>query len=183
MLQTFYPGEYLESVYAIDFEKLWQEGCRGLIFDIDNTLVPHDAPADKLVEALFGRLKKTGFSCCLLSNNKEQRVRQFNRNLQVDYIHKAGKPRTGSYKKAMELLGTDTSNTLFIGDQIFTDVWGANLAGIPTILVKPLDPREELQIILKRYPERVVLYFYEKKLKKEARKPGKQKPSRGRRKK
>lgn len=83
----------------------------------------------------------------------------------------------------MELLGTDTSNTLFIGDQIFTDVWGANLAGIPTILVKPLDPREELQIILKRYPERVVLYFYEKKLKKEARKPGKQKPSRGRRKK
>ena len=164
MLQTFYPGEYLESVYAIDFEKLWQEGCRGLIFDIDNTLVPHDAPADKRVEALFGRLKKTGFSCCLRSNNKEQRVRQFNRNLQVDYIHKAGKPRTGSYKKAMELLGTDTSNTLFIGDQIFTDIVGAKLAGIHAILVEPINPKEEIQIVLKRYIEKIVLFFYRRSL-------------------
>lgn len=162
MLQTFYPGEYLESVYIIDFDRFYREGYRGLIFDIDNTLVPHDAPADARVEALFVRLKQLGFACCLLSNNNELRVQRFNEKLQVNYIHKAGKPRVANYKKAMALLGTDTSNTLFIGDQVFTDVWGANLAGIRTILVKPLNPKEELQIILKRYPERLVLHFYKK---------------------
>ena len=57
-------------------------------------------------------------------------------------------------------MGTDASTTLFVGDQIFTDVMGANLAGIQTILVEPIDPKEEIQIILKRYPEKLVLFFY-----------------------
>jgi predicted HAD superfamily phosphohydrolase YqeG len=62
----------------------------------------------------------------------------------------------------MEMINTDRSNTVFIGDQLFTDVIGANLAGIQTILVHPLDPREQFHIILKRYPEKLVLYFYAK---------------------
>ena len=60
----------------------------------------------------------------------------------------------------MEKMGTDVSNTIFVGDQIFTDVCGANLAGIRTILVKPIHPKEEIQIVLKRYLEAVVLFFY-----------------------
>ena len=67
----------------------------------------------------------------------------------------------------MRLMHTDTSHTLFIGDQIFTDIWGANRAGIRTILVKPINPKEEIQIVLKRYPEKVVLHFYKKWLKKQ----------------
>ena len=60
----------------------------------------------------------------------------------------------------MEIMGTDFSTTLFVGDQLFTDVWGANLTGIYSILVKPIDPKEEIQIVLKRYLEKIVLFFY-----------------------
>ena len=64
-------------------------------------------------------------------------------------------------------MGTTTENTLFVGDQIFTDVYGANRAGIHTILVKPIHPKEEIQIVLKRYLEKIVLFFYTRKRKKE----------------
>lgn len=162
MLQIFYPSEYLDSAYVIDFEKLYQQGYRGVIFDIDNTLVPHGAPADGRARQLFARLKELGYQCCLLSNNKEPRVKMFNEKIQVHYIHKAGKPRIANYKKAVQQMGTDVEHTLFVGDQIFTDIWGANRAGIRTILVKPIHPKEEIQIILKRYPEKIVLHFYKK---------------------
>jgi len=64
--------------------------------------------------------------------------------------------------KAMKLMNTDKKNTIFIGDQLFTDVWGANRAGIRTILVKPIGKKEEIQIVLKRYLEKIVLYFYKR---------------------
>lgn len=160
MCSFLYPGEYLESTYCIDFDKLYQQGYRGIIFDIDNTLVPHGAPADERAILLFRHLKELGYSCILLSNNKEPRVRMFHDAVHVRYIYKAGKPKPSSYRKAMAQLGTDPSNTLFVGDQIFTDVAGANLAGIRTILVKPIHPKEEIQIVLKRYLEAVVLFFY-----------------------
>lgn len=162
MLKRFYPGEYLESAYGIDFEKLYEEGYRGIIFDIDNTLVPHGAPADERAKTLFATLKKLGYQCCLLSNNKEPRVKMFNDEVQVNYIFKAGKPKVGGYQRAMELMGTNRENTLFVGDQIFTDVYGANRAGIRTILTKPIHPKEEIQIVLKRYLEKIVLFFYKK---------------------
>ena len=60
----------------------------------------------------------------------------------------------------MERLGTDKENTLFVGDQLFTDIWGAKKAGIRTFLVKPIHPKEEIQIVLKRYLEKIVLFFY-----------------------
>ena len=155
-----YPREYINSTYEIDFDKLYKQGYRGIIFDIDNTLVPHGAPADERAISLFTHLKEIGFSCMLLSNNKEPRVKMFNDAVDVDYIYKAGKPRPSGYKKAMHRLGTTTDNTLFVGDQIFTDIVGANLAGIRTILVKPIHPKEEIQIVLKRFLEKPILAFY-----------------------
>lgn len=169
MLEGFYPDEYLDSTYEIDFEGLYEKGYRGVIFDIDNTLVPHGAPADERSKALFKRLKAIGYRIMLLSNNKEPRVKLFNDEVKVDYIFKAGKPSVKNYVKAMETLGTGKENTFFVGDQLFTDVWGAKKAGIRTYLVKPIHPKEEIQIIIKRYLERIVLYFYKKKLKKEGR--------------
>lgn len=77
MLERFYPGEYVDSTYAIDFDRLYEEGYRGVIFDIDNTLVPHGAPADERACALFAHLKELGYHCMLLSNNKEPRVKMF----------------------------------------------------------------------------------------------------------
>ena len=76
------------------------------------------------------------------------------------YIYKAGKPNPAKYRQAMKDMGTDEKNTLFVGDQIFTDVWGANKAGIHSILVKPIHPKEEIQIVLKRYLEKIVLISY-----------------------
>lgn len=168
MFDMFFPDRYVASTYVIDFEKLYEEGIRGLIFDIDNTLVPHGAPADKRAIALFKRLKNIGFKCCLISNNQEPRVAMFNEPIQVDYVYDAHKPSTKNYKKAMEIMHTDTSNTIFIGDQLFTDVWGAKRAGIQNILVKPIHPKEEIQIVLKRYLEKIVLHFYMKSKKKNA---------------
>lgn len=159
-MSFFYPGEYLESTYAIDFDRLYQAGYRGVIFDIDNTLVPHGAPADERAIALFSHLKELGYTCMLLSNNKEPRVKMFNDAVHVSYIYKAGKPNPANYRKAMEKMGTTADNTIFVGDQIFTDVMGANLAGIRTILVKPIHPKEEIQIVLKRLIEKPVLFAY-----------------------
>jgi HAD superfamily phosphatase (TIGR01668 family) len=96
----------------------------------------------------------------LLSNNKEPRVKMFNDAVHVSYMYKAGKPKPSGYREAMRRLGTDTSNTIFVGDQIFTDVMGANLAGIRTILVKPIHPKEEIQIVLKRFLEKPILWCY-----------------------
>ncbi len=167
MLEQFYPDEYLDSTYDIDFKKFYEKGYRGIIFDIDNTLVPHGAPADRRAEELFQRLKELGYSCCLLSNNQRPRVERFNEKIQVYFIENAHKPSRKNYRKACGLMGTGTDNTLFVGDQLFTDVWGAKRSGIYSILVKPIHPKEEIQIVLKRYLERIVLYFYRKSLQRE----------------
>ena len=166
MFNKFFPDEYMASTYVISFEKLFEEGYRGVIFDIDNTLVPHGAPADERAKKLFARLENIGFQSCLLSNNQEPRVKMFNQDIQTNYIYNAHKPSTKNYVKAMEKMGTDKENTLFVGDQLFTDVWGAKRACIRNILVKPIHPKEEIQIVLKRYLERIVLFFYKKEQKK-----------------
>jgi len=86
----------------------------------------------------------------------------FNEEIQTNYIFNAHKPSTKNYKKGMEIMGTTPENTIFIGDQLFTDVYGAKRAGIRNILVKPIHPKEEIQIVLKRYLEKIVLHFYRK---------------------
>lgn len=162
MFRRFYPRQYLASAYDIPYERFREKGVRGVIFDIDNTLVPHDAPADGRARELFAHLRGLGFDTCLLSNNKERRVAEFAGQVGSRYIFKAGKPSVKGYEQAMEEMGTDRKTTLFVGDQLFTDIWGANRAGIYSVLTKPINPREEIQIVLKRIPERLVLRFYER---------------------
>ena len=161
-MSFLYPGEYIDSTYSIDFDKLYKEGYRGIIFDIDNTLVTHGSPADERAIALFRHLKELGFECLVLSNNKEPRVKSFAEQVDIKYI----------YRLAMIRLGTDTGNTLFVGDQIFTDIIGANLAGIRSILVAPIDPHEEIQIVLKRYLEKPVIACYKRHAKRIAKRAG-----------
>lgn len=162
MFEGFYPKEYRNSTYEINFEDFYEKGFRGIIFDIDNTLVPHGMPADERAIALMKRLKKIGYRVTMLSNNKEPRVKMFCDAVDAPYIFKAGKPNPQNYRKAFVEMGTNEKNTLFVGDQIFTDVWGANKAGLHSILVRPIHPKEEIQIVLKRYLERIVLYFYQR---------------------
>lgn len=163
MLKSFYPDHMITSAYDIPYEKLYERGIHALIFDIDNTLTEHGKPATKRTIVLMERLKKIGFRVCLLSNNKEARVKMFNEPIQVDYIYKAGKPKRSGYEQAMEKMGSTIKNTVFIGDQLFTDVWGAKRTGIETYLVEPIDKQEEIQIVLKRYLEKPILYSYKKK--------------------
>ena len=165
MFERFFPDEYVASAYVIPFERLYEEGYRGVVFDIDNTLVPHGAPADDRARKLFQRLGDIGFASCLISNNKEARVKMFNKDIGTNYIFNAHKPSVRNYIRAMEIMGTDRAITVFVGDQLFTDVWGAKRAGIHSILVKPIHPKEEIQIVLKRYLEKIVLHFYKKSLK------------------
>jgi hypothetical protein len=162
MLERFYPDHEEVSAYGIDYESLYNQGFRGIIFDIDNTLVPHGAPADEKAIEFFKRLRQIGFSTLLLSNNKEPRVKSFADDVKSLYIYKAGKPSLKGYEEAMKKMGTDTKTTIFVGDQLFTDVWGAKKAGIRTYLTKPINPKEEIQIVLKRRLEKVVLYYYHK---------------------
>ena len=167
MLERFYPDYEIESAYDIDYRGLYQKGCRGIIFDIDNTLVPHGAPADERAVDLFDRLHELGYATLLLSNNKEPRVKSFAQQVNSLYLYKAGKPGRAGYLKAMELLETDRSSTLFVGDQLFTDVWGARRVGITSYLTRPIHPKEEIQIVLKRKLERIVLFFYHRRKRKQ----------------
>ncbi len=162
MFKRFYPNNYVDSTYSIDFEKYYDLGYRGILFDIDNTLVEHGKPATKRAVELFEELRRIGFNTCLISNNKEPRVKPFADLVKSDYIYDAHKPSTKNYRKAMEIMGTTLGNSMFVGDQLFTDVYGANRAGMYTVLVKPIDKKEEIQIVLKRKLERIVLHFYKK---------------------
>ncbi len=163
MFNTFFPDAYLDSVHDVDFEAFKEKGYKAVLFDIDNTLVCHGAPATPEIIEFFEKLRDMGYQAMVMSNNKEPRVKSFAEAVGgIGYIYKANKPAKKSYLHCMEVMGTDISNTLFVGDQLFTDVWGAKRCGIHSILVKPINKKEEIQIVLKRYLERIVLHFYKK---------------------
>lgn len=166
MLKQFYPRERRESTYEIPFEEFYKQGIRGVIFDVDNTLVPHDAPADSQARELFQNLRRIGLESCLASNNKEPRVKKFAQDVGTRYIYKAGKPKRRGYLEAIKKMKIKPEETIVVGDQIFTDIWGANRTGLYSILVKPINPKEEIQIVLKRIPEKLILYAYERTKKK-----------------
>ena len=160
LFKKFYPDEYPDSTYEIDFEKKYEDGFRGVIFDIDNTLVPHGAPSDERSRTLLKGLMELGYKVMLLSNNKKARVDMFNEEIGALTIFRANKPSKRGYLRAMEEMGTTKDNTLFVGDQLFTDVLGAKNVGIHTILVKPIDKKEEIQIVIKRIFEKPILAEY-----------------------
>ena len=167
----FFPKKVVRSTYSINFKKYYKNGYKGVLFDIDNTLVPHGEAADDKAIKFFQKLRDIGFKFCLISNNKEERVRTFADKVGAPYIYDAHKPSTEGYNKAMDIIGTDVNETIFVGDQVFTDVFGGNRASLYTILVRPIHHKEEIQIVLKRYIEKPILFFYKmrdrKKLKKE----------------
>ena len=170
MFERFFPDTTVSSTYAIDYEKLYEEGFRGILFDIDNTLVEHGKEATGQAKKLFVRLKKIGFECCLISNNKKKRVHMFNEEIGVHSVFNAHKPAKKGYYYAMELMNTRPENTVFVGDQLFTDIFGAKRIGLKNYLVKPINEKEEIQIVLKRKLERIVLKEYRLKKREEKRK-------------
>lgn len=161
MIERFFPSEHYDSIFEVDYEKLHIQGFKGIMFDIDNTLVPYDVPhPTKKVIDLFTKLKSMGFKICLVSNNNETRVLKFNEKLKVYAIPKASKPMRRKLRKAMGLMGTNLRDTVLIGDQIFTDVLGGNRIGVKTILVMPVSEKDEWITKIKRGAEKVIFSLY-----------------------
>lgn len=160
MFRNFYPTVYYESAYEVDFSEIYHKGYRGLLIDIDNTLVEHGAPSNDRSEAFFKQLHGIGWKTCIISNNDDKRVNPFAAVNNTPYVCKAGKPLAAGYLKGMDIMGTDVSETLFMGDQMFTDILGANHAGLRSILVKPVKIDRKPFILLKRAGEVIVKFFY-----------------------
>lgn len=105
MLEKYYPYEYAQSVFQIDYQKLYDRGFRGIIFDIDNTLVHHGDCSTSEIDDLFRRIQGIGLKTILLSNNDRERTERFIKNIDTPYICDADKPEPGNYLKAVKLLG------------------------------------------------------------------------------
>ncbi|WZL80000.1 YqeG family HAD IIIA-type phosphatase [Vallitaleaceae bacterium 9-2] len=160
-MKQLYPDEYVSSIYKINFKRLWQKGYKGLMFDLDNTLAPYDRehPDEELIR-LFDTLKKIGFKIALVSNNNAQRVHKFNTRLNVDAFPRANKPLTRQLRIAIRNLNIESKQTVFIGDQLFTDVWVGKRLKCRTILVKPIQDKEQWVSRIKRGLETKILRQY-----------------------
>jgi HAD superfamily phosphatase (TIGR01668 family) len=156
-----YPSLIVDGIRDITTEVLDKNHIKGLILDIDNTLVPnHVAEADENAIQWVERIKAAGYKVCIVSNAAKKRVIKFNDKLQLYALHRAMKPMTTAFRKASRMMGLKNENVAVIGDQIFTDVYGGNRAGMFTILVKPIDEREGKFVQIKRIFEKRVLRQY-----------------------
>ncbi len=154
---SFKPTMYMESIYHADFNKIYEMGYRVLLIDLDNTLVPHDVsdPTNESVE-LIDNLKSIGFEVVILSNNNEKRVSIFAKPLNVDYMFSTRKPLKFKYLRLVKAKGFKTKEILCIGDQIMTDVFGANRLGYANMLVEPLAKKDILWTKPNRLMEKFV---------------------------
>ena len=160
MLERWYPWDWAPNVFAIDYAKLQALGYKGILFDIDNTLVHHGVDATPKVEALFRELDAMGMKTLLLSDNSAERIQRFNKHIGVPYIAEAGKPDPAAYRRGAKMLGLPVEQVVCIGDQVFRDIRGANSAGLDSILVDFIRLPGETHYGKKRVLEKVILWFY-----------------------
>ena len=139
---------------------LKKHGIKGLILDVDNTLTTHDnpVPAEGIVKWLEN-MKKSGIKLIIVSNNHAERVKPFADSLGLDFVSDSGKPLKKGYVAAMKKMGLSPQETGAVGDQLFTDVWGANFAGVKMLYVEPmeLEPKSKRFIRFKRVLEKPFL--------------------------
>lgn len=157
MYKKLCPDLRVASIYGIDLQKLWDDGVRGVIFDLDNTLVEwnNNCPAPELLQWMRG-VKERGFKVCLLSNNSAQRVQDVARLLEIPFFAPARKPLRRVFRKALRSMALEPGQTAMVGDQMFTDVLGGNRLGMFTIWVKPISTKEFLGTKFTRMLEKAV---------------------------
>ena len=149
-----------KDAYSIDYEALYEEGARVLLFDIDYTLVPHGAPADDRAKTLIRELAAKGFQILFLSNNNGNRAEMFAKDLPARCVTKAMKPLPKGYAEAVRLSGCKKEQAVLIGDQLFTDVLGARLYGLAAILTGRVDTERELSLRIKSKIEKALFLIY-----------------------
>lgn len=158
-LEIFRPREYLNSIYEVDFGGLRNRGYSALILDLDDTLLPRELiEISPVLYSFIEGIKDKGFSICLLSNNlNPERVQKVGKVLDLPVITLAGKPFPFAYQKAFKLLNKTAKESVTIGDQLFMDILGGNLAGIYTIFVKHMTQETSFWRRLMRRAEQFVL--------------------------
>jgi HAD superfamily phosphatase (TIGR01668 family) len=163
VITSFVPNQYVPSIYNINLEELKAKGMKSIIVDLDNTLVESNCrdATPKLIEWLQ-QLQQMGFKVMIVSNNNETRVSTFAIPLQIPFIHRAKKPLSISFRRALVELGTEETHTVMVGDQLLTDVWGGNRMGLHTILVVPISGVEGVFTRFNRRLERLVFRWIEK---------------------
>ena len=164
MLKRFSPDLVLDSIYDLDLRKLKKRGIKGIITDLDNTLVVWNArEVEEPLYNWFTTLKDSGFKVCILSNNSSGRVDDFAAMVGVPAVSKAVKPRRTGFRRALEHMNLKAPETAVLGDQLFTDIWGGNRTGLFTILVTPLSRKEFIGTRLVRQVENLLIRKLKKK--------------------
>lgn len=164
-MNIFYPDIYAKNIYTINYNKLKDKGIKCLIFDLDNTLVPVKAKmTTREVETFIRRLRQNKFTVILMSNSPKKRVSLFKKSLDIPVFSFSMKPLKRKYKKMLKEYGFDLSEVACIGDQIMTDIWGANRMGFTSILVDKMTKEDFKWTKLNRIVECLILkHFHHKK--------------------
>ncbi len=155
---SFYPSFYFKDIYQITPQFLGENKLSALILDVDNTLISNTVcePSESVCEWIC-TLQNAGIALCILSNGKGERVSLFNKNLNLPVIYQAKKPMKKGFLDAMKVMGVSPERCAAVGDQIFTDIWGASRVGIKSILVEQIDGFEQTFIKFKRVLERPII--------------------------
>lgn len=158
MFKLLYPNQHLNSIFELKPDELQTMGIRGIIVDMDNTLVPwNDRTVQPRLADWLSGLRQSGFRLCIVSNNTADRGEKLAVELGIPAIWHAIKPRRRAFRKAIARMELSNEEVAVIGDQIFTDVLGGNRLGLYTILVTPLSDKEFIGTRLVRRIERMVL--------------------------
>ena len=156
-----YPNKYMKSVKEITIDFLKQNNINALILDVDNTILDFDRKLPDGVKEWCEDLKKQDIKFCIVSNtNKVDKVKFAANELNIPYFYFAKKPMKSGFKKAVKLLGESPENVASVGDQIFTDVIGANRMKMFSILVEPISKKDILATRIKRPIENFVIRRY-----------------------
>jgi uncharacterized protein len=163
LLKHFLPDQHVKSIFEIQPESLKEKGIKGIITDLDNTLVEWDRPnaTPKLIE-WFDNMRRHEILVTIVSNNNERRVKSFSDPLQIPFIFQAKKPMTRAFNKAIKQMGLRKEETVVIGDQLLTDVLGGNRSGFHTILVVPVAQTDGFVTRFNRKVERRILNWFKK---------------------
>lgn len=162
-MDMFIPDIYQKSIYTIDYKKLKKNGIKCLLFDLDNTIAPYKViEPDQKVKELFASLEKN-FKVIIISNSNKNRLRPFKEKLNVDVAFSSKKPFKTKYKKILELYNFKIDEVACIGDQLLTDILGANRMGFTSILVNRIAKYETIFTRFNRFFEKFILKSLAKK--------------------